>query len=476
MNKLRVALIWPPGYHPTIVVPLPFAYLISNTKPELWEYRFIDCTRKNYTATSEDLAREIQDFDPHIVGISTWSPMFPKAHAVARSIKRNNPEIVVVLGGSHATAYPERTMEHSEFDFLFCGESEFSFPTFLEEFSRPEPDYGRVKGLAYRTSDGKVVINEMDRIEELDQISPPDYRAIDLPGYLKDGYRWNTPRADNAPIWVTRGCPYRCTFCNAPLLNGKPLRHHSAEYMMAWIRQLHEEFGTQWFNIIDDNFTFNRQFAKIFCRTVIDSGIKNLGFATPNGVRMQKGDRELWQLMKTAGWRSIMVAPETGSQRVLDIMKKDLDLKIVPGVIEDMKAAGLKVQGTFIIGYPGETTEDLMMTSQFIKNCGFDLVMMNNFQPLPGTPIYDDLVAQGEIKDGLLPKNYSDGSRPYIPPELRGFNFSSYVLKIHLGIMLRTPANLLYIFSLFSVRHLLNKIFAQSIRAIVGSTPKPEQP
>ena len=106
--------------------------------------------------------------------------------------------------------------------------------------------------------------------------------GLSLDDYNRQGYRWNSPPIGNAPLWATRGCPYRCQYCAAPDLNGRPVRMHSVDYMMRWVRTLYDQ-GTRWFNIIDDNFTYHVQYAKDFCRALIEMDLPDVGFGTPNG-------------------------------------------------------------------------------------------------------------------------------------------------------------------------------------------------
>jgi hypothetical protein len=164
--------------------------------------------------------------------------------------------------------------------------------------------------------------------------------------------------------------------------------------------------------------------------------------------------------MKQAGWKSLIIAPESGSQRVLKLMKKHLDLSLVPPAVKDIKKAGLTVQGLFLIGYPGETLEDVKKTSEFIKKCRFNFIFLNVFQPLPGTPVYQELVAKGEIQDGLLPNNYSEGTRSYVTKDLVGFNFPFFVLKTYVLLALRDPLNIPNLFSFFDKKFLAKKLFA----------------
>jgi radical SAM superfamily enzyme YgiQ (UPF0313 family) len=441
-TKARICLIWPPGFLLAYSIPLPFALLKSNLERTGCEVKILDCVLNGWSADSPALLEEIAAFGPDMVGVSTWSPMFPEAAQILAQVKALDPAIITALGGPHATTYYQSVMAFPQVDYAFRGEAEHSFARFVEGLQAGTLDPSSIPGLVYR-EDGSIRENPMDR-PELDSLAPPDFEAIRLGAYNRRGYRWNSPKVNNAPLWVTRGCPYRCQYCSSPTLNGREIRKHGIEYMMSQIRRLYAEQGVRWFNIIDDNFTFDVTFAKEFCRALIALRLEGAGFGTPNGIRMSRGDPELWALMKEAGWRHLIIAPESGSQHTLQLMKKDLQLGIVPKKVAEIKAAGLKVQAFFIVGYPGETPAGIEETFRLILRCRFNFVFLANFHPLPGTPIYLDLVTRGEIRDGLLPENFSDGLRTYTPPELRNFNFAAFFFRTHLMMLLTNPRNIPY--------------------------------
>lgn len=457
----KIALIWPKGFDATYSIPLPYGYLKSNIDESRYEIKIFDNVIADRLCSDEGFKRDLQDFDPDLVGVSTWSPMSIEAIDCLKVAKEIKPEVITCIGGAHATSYHQKIAGVNGVDFIFRGEADLSFSVFLEQLEKQVPEFSKVKGLVYRGSEG-VVVNDVDREDDLDKIKIPDYDSIQLDYYVRNGYRWNCPPKVNAPVWITRGCPYRCGYCAAPELNGKPVRAHSIPYMMEWVKYLYFQRGVRWINILDDNFTFHKKYAKQFCRAVIDLNLKGLMFGTPNGIRMERGDPELWKLMKQAGWKTLMVAPETGSEKTIKRMDKDLDLKIVPGVVKDIRDAGLRVQGFLILGYPGESKEDLLATRELILKCKFNFVFMASFQPLPGTPIYNELVANEELPEGLLPHSYSDGTRAYMPDDLKGFNFPQFILRTHLLMMLNNPANVPYhlslMFKLFSPRQVVKKV------------------
>jgi len=457
---MKIVLVWPKGFDSIYVMPIPLGYLASNM-PSNHEVKIFDCSINNISANTPEFKNLLTEFAPRVVGVSCWSSTYPEAIRVIEAAKSIDPNVVTVIGGAHATSYPNRTMDNKSVDFLFRGESELYFPIFLEELEKNTHDWGKVKGLAYRTSDGALVKNEIHIEKELDKIKIPDYDIIGLEQYIKSGYRLHTKYKRNAPIWLTRGCPYRCGFCSAPLQNGKLVRTHSIEYIVEWVKYMYYERGIKLINIIDDNFTFHVKWAKEFCKAMIDLNIKDLHFSTPNGIRVQRSDSELFGLMKQAGWEHLVIAPESGSPKTLNRMCKDLNLDIIVKKVQEIRDAGLKAQGFFILGYPGETIEDIKMTEQFARKSKFNMVYFNNFQPLPGTPIYNELVESQEIEDGLLPaKSYSSGERVYTPKELKDFNFPLFVLKNYLYMIVRKPSSIFYMLLMFSPIMLISKFFS----------------
>jgi len=435
--RTRVALIWPAGLDSRRVLPLPFACLAANTDLSICEFRLFDLALG--LPAAENLAGEIAAFRPDVIGVSCFAMNFPLALAAVRAARGAAPSAVVVAGGQHASSWPEGVLSNPEIDFVIKGEGERSFEAFIKELRSAAPRWETVPGLA-RMEAGRLFDAPAAVVAELDSLALPDYGFINLAEYLRRGYRVYADSRPSAPLQTTRGCPYGCAFCTGPCISGRRLRHFSTAYTMRWIETLHRDYGIRWFNIIDDNFTFHPGKAKEFCRAVLRLGIKGLRFGTPNGIRMQHGDRELWDLMRRAGWDHFTVAPESGSARVLKLMRKGLTPETAARVAGEMRETGLPVCGFFIIGYPGETPEDLRLTMNFIKQ--FDLVEMFVFQPLPGSPVFRELLAAGKIRADFIPaiEDFSSGERAYVSGELRGVNLYRVLLEARLGTALRNPA------------------------------------
>jgi radical SAM superfamily enzyme YgiQ (UPF0313 family) len=380
------------------------------------------------------------------------------------------PDCITVLGGIHPTAYSMKTFEDSLADYIIAGEAESSFKAFLLNIKDAKALH-TTPGLAYR-KEGKVVINPHFPRQDLDTIALPDYDVIELEKYFKKGYRYFSTTSRNAPIWLTRGCPYSCKFCTAPQINGKKIRMHSVGYAIDWVSMLYTRYGVRHINIIDDNFTFYSDYTRAFCEALIRKNFKGLTMYTANGIRAQRTDLETMKLMRRAGWRIATVAPESGSRRVLGLMHKDLEPDMWPEKVKEIRAAGLISQGLFLLGYPGETPDDIKETEMLIKRSNFDTISIQYFQPLPGTPIYDELVQSGEIADTLLPPNATTGRRVYVTKDLIGYNFSRFAFRMYIRTFFRHPRKVLRLIFSYNPRLMLKRLAVLIYDAVIGLKKK----
>lgn len=464
---MKIALIWPNGNDFTYSIPLGLGYLISNCSTPGVEFRIFDGTLYDAPYNSPMFRNFLTSYQPDVIGVSCWSKTFPETVEILKLAKTLLPEVITVLGGIHPTVYAEKTLEISLADYVLVGESENSFKSFIANISDSEA-LSKIPGLVTRNSTG-IIKNPQCPPTDLDSIAFPDYRAIELTKYFDKGYRYFSRTSRNAPIWMTRGCPYQCKFCSAPLINGRKIRTHSVEYGIEWIDMLYKDFGVRHINIIDDNFTFHSDYTNNFCTALIKKNYQNFTIYAANGIRAQRTDFETLKLMKRAGWKTITVAPESGSRHVLELMKKELNPDMWVSKVREIRDAGLRSHGLFLIGYPGENIKDIQETENLIRKSKFDSIGIQYFQPLPGTPIYDELVEKGEIEDSLLP-NSTTGSRIYVTKGLRNFNFSRFALKMYLLNFLVRPLGVIREMLSYNpglmVKRLLS-LFADSIVGVI---------
>ncbi len=466
---MRVALVWPHGNDFTYSIPLGLGYIISNCRAPGVEYKIFDGTLNNAPSHSDSFRRFLKDYAPDVVGVSCWSKTYQEARKIVAVVKNDLPEAVSVLGGIHPTAYAAKTLSDSQADYILAGEAEFTFQEFVKNL-RDKEKLLRVPGLVYRLDD-RFMTNPLAFTQDLDTIAYPDYDAIELERYYRKGYRYFSGTRRSAPIWMTRGCPYSCKFCTAPQINGHKIRRHSVDYGIEWISMLYYKYKVRHVNIIDDNFAFQADYTKSFCEALIKKNFQGLTMYTANGIRAQRVDFETLKLMKRAGWKTAVVAPESGSRRVLKLMKKDLDPDMWPAKAREIRSAGLVSIGLFLIGYPGETTKDIRQTEALMKKCDFDHLGIQYFQPMPGTPVYDELVKKGEIQDTLLPGTTS-GRRVYVSKGLENFNFARFAFRMYLYTFFRHPVHVIQMMLGYNPVLIIKRLMILGYDALVGLKTK----
>ncbi len=466
----RILLVEPAGNLPFYILPLSLGYLKSNIS-DSHMIKILDCSIEGIPCDSLRFRNEIRDFKPDIVGISASMQTYKEGILATKTVKSICPDIITVMGGSHPSIFAEQVMRNDTVDYLFRGEAELSFSAFIDQLESKNY-FSSIKGLVYRKN-GSIFKNEINLESDLDKIMIPDYDSIMINEYVKHGYSYGGLYGKSAPIWITRGCPYACSFCSASQLNGKKIRCHSIRYVVDWIDHLYQNFDIRQFAIVDDNFTFYNEYAKDFCRTIINliregHFKEKIYFATPNGIRMDRVDDEMLNLMKEAGWQNITVAPESGSRKTLKRMGKNLDPDIVPEVIRRIKAADMDVRAFFLVGYPGETADDVKQTVRLIRKCKIDGLILGRFFPIPGTPIFNELVRDKEIPPDymspsifnfLMPLNNKWPHKIYTPKNLNRLNSFWLFLRESIYIVFRNPYSILFYSRYYGITNLIKKLF-----------------
>ena len=419
MSKRRVLLIWPWSQQQGRTLelfPISLGYLIRSIDFERFDVRILDCALDDIPPEGDAFACELNDFRPDVVGVSWWSLNTPVVEATLRVVRRLRPDALVMAGGPHLTGCGRPAVARRAVDFAFIGEAELGFARLLEAIQDaggyPPPSVlARIPGLVYRDADG-VQQNPSEFVEDLDILHGIDYERLRLRDYHARGYyygaKFQKQSELTAPIMTARGCPFECTFCLAPKIDGRRIRRHSLEHVINTITMLYHDFGARYIAIIDDNFTINNKWATKVCNAIADLKLNDLAIGTPNGIPLAGMTIELARAMKRAGWREVMIAPESGSKRTLEAMKKPINIDVVPDFIRMFHDVGLQVTAFFIIGYPDETLEDIAQTKRFIFNNDFDFVGISIYQPLPGSDIYERLIRENVIPAGFIPGHYQE--------------------------------------------------------------------
>ncbi|HLQ76119.1 MAG TPA: radical SAM protein, partial [Terriglobia bacterium] len=184
----------------------------------------------------------------------------------------------------------------------------------------------------------------------------------------------------------SRGCPYYCTFCSVPKINGRKFRKRSPEGTIDELRYARKEYVFRDFEFLDDNLTLDVEHAKRMCEALIQADL-GVGWYANNGIRADRLDRELAQLMKRAGCKGVAIGVESADDEVLKNIKKGETVEQLRRGILMMKEAGITVGGHFIIGLPGDTLEEVEKSIRFRDEVGLDYAYFNQLVPYPGTEL-----------------------------------------------------------------------------------------
>ena len=317
---------------------------------------------------------------PDLVGFNSTSPIMNRVIEAADYAKKGGAK--VVLGGTHATLAPELCIEHPSFDAVFAGESERTFVQYLDG-----QDPATIPGL-YIKGDGEILTGPpCTPIEDLDSLPFPARHLLDWKRYTKDnelGFLLRD-KFDRARVLGSRGCPQHCTFCSRYVVHGRKVRYRSLENIFAELEQLQKDMGIYNYIFIDDYFTFNQQRVVQFCEELLKRCWSNVQWIANARVDLE---HETMSLMKRAGCKLISFGVESGSQRILDEVKKDIRVEDVIRAFDDAKRAQINTRAYLIIDLPGETDEDFQKTLDLAIRINPTIISLNIFMPIAGSDIY----------------------------------------------------------------------------------------
>lgn len=369
---MKILLVKPYNSGDHIQPSLGLGYLATSIR-DRHEVRILDCIKERVDIRK--IGRIIKGYNPDVLGLQyyTFDTSFVKG--VLKLAKETRKEIVTVVGGPHPSAVPHDTMGalSGSLDFLFAGEAEAGLGLLLDELESGRKDLSSIPGLVWR--DGhETKSNPRAVIEDLDKIGMPAWDLIRPETYPESQHGAFYKKFPIAPIMITRGCPYPCTFCAGHVIAGRKTRRRSIDNVCDEIVGLKNNFGIKEFHVIDDNFTSSASYAKEFLRKLkmLDLG---MSWAVPNGVRLDTLDEEMLGLMKETGLYLLSAGIESGSDRILGLMKKSLTTRQIRERLKMIKGAGIDVAGFFILGFPGETIESARETIRFASE--LDLVRAN---------------------------------------------------------------------------------------------------
>lgn len=371
--------------------PLGLAYLAAVLEKERHQVKIIDAPPLGYTIS--DIIREVKDFSPDVVGLTTVTVDFYKAIKIACQIKKNLG-CPVIIGGPHLTADPENSMKQKCFDYGIIGEGEKTIIELVEKIRKNDlENLDKIKGIIYRHQ-GKIIKTQpRPFIKNLDTIPFPARHL--LPPLEK--YHPTPASYKKLPvgsITTSRGCPFQCIFCDRSIF-GNNYRFRSPKNVVDELEILVRDFGAQEVRFWDDTFNANPERVVEICQEMIK---RKLDIPWTCLARVNFVDQETLGWMKKAGCWQISYGIESGNPEVLKIIKKGLTKEMVRQALKLTKKAGIGIRGFFIFGLPGDTKKTMQETIDFAKSLSLDVANFYITMPFPGTELYREGKNWGAMK------------------------------------------------------------------------------
>ena len=373
-----------------IEYPIYLAYLVAILEKAGVEVEFVDAVVEEMSIP--DFANAAAKINPDMVVIECSTPSIEYDLLTTKSLKERMSDVFVVLVGSHPTFFHREIMkENPQIDAICRGEFDLTVKNLAVTLSNGDK-LDKVKGITYRNKEGIQVNQDCPLIQNLDELPFPARHIV-----KGNHYRQGTFTGKQCTTMVSsRGCPHRCTYCLWPrTLYGNRFRARSTENVVAEMEQVVRDYHIDEIYFDDDSLALNRARILGICQLINQKGIKVKWIPQ---CRVDSMDEEVLKAMKEAGCHYIRFGVESGSQKMLDIMKKGTTLAQIKRAFELCRKVGIKTQAFFLFGIPGETPQTIRETIEFAKKLRPDSAQFAVVIPHPGTDLYEICQGEGWLK------------------------------------------------------------------------------
>jgi len=373
-----------------IEYPIYLSYLVAIVRESGYEVSFLDAILEELGI--DEFAEKVREIGPDVVVLECSTPSINFDLQSAAAIKKASPSTRTVLIGSHPTVYHREIMtENPAVDAICRGEFDYTVRDLVRAQAEGK-DWSEVPGLTWRR-DGEVQVNP-DRpvIENLDEIPFPARDLVDSPNYRQGTFRGKHPTT----VITSRGCPFHCIYCLWPsTLYGHNFWARSAENVVDELEECVNKYGVDEVYFDDDSMALDRERMLKICRLIVERGVK---FEWISQCRVDSMDEEVLRAMKKAGCRYIRFGVESGSPRMLKLMKKGITTEKAMEAFRLARKVGIRTQAFFLFGLPGETEETVRETIEFAKKIKPGSAQFAVAIPHPGTELFKTTTEKGWIR------------------------------------------------------------------------------
>ncbi len=381
-----------------IEYPIYLSYLAAIVRKDGYPVEFLDAILEELGV--EEFGRRVAEIAPDIAVLESSTPSINFDLQSVAAIKKYSPTTRTVLVGSHPTVFHRDLIrENPALDAVCRGEYDYTVRD-LVRASAPGRDWSEVEGITYRAGGEARVNPDRPLIENLDEIPFPARDLVESPFYRQGTFRGKKCTT----VITSRGCPYQCIYCLWPnTLYGHKFRARSAENVVAELEECVGRYGIDEVYFDDDSMALDRERMLKICRLIVERGVK---FEWISQCRVSSMDEEVMRAMKAAGCRYIRFGVESGSPRILKIIKKGITREQVREAFRLARKVGIRTQAFFLFGVPGENQESIRETINFAQEIKADSAQFAVVIPHPGTELY----ATSREKGWLHYNNWEDFS------------------------------------------------------------------
>ncbi|MDI6795923.1 MAG: radical SAM protein [Desulfatibacillaceae bacterium] len=368
-----------------------------------WQVRVLDCQAPEHN--EELLENVLAQYKPHVVGLSCFANSLISIRRISQMAKRINPLVHVIAGGAHVLHYPEEIADIENVDWAVCGEGEKPLVALLDFIAQGGKGDPGVSGV-YCACDGAVSGSGRSLVEEdLDLLPHPDRSMLPIRNYYA---LWGRRSFCTSAI-SSRGCPFHCVFCDIPYKN---VRLHSPAWILQDVKNC-LDLGIREIHFFDDNFNIDPKRATEIACSIHRQGLK-LDWSFRG--RVDRMDPTMLRAARKAGCYRAYLGLESGSDRILTAMRKQITLEDIRKGVAAAKKAGLEVHGYFMLGFEDETFDEVMQTIDLACSLGLEFASFTVVTYGPGMAMYENFLKRNpEHNDPWLAQT-KNPSPDFVPP------------------------------------------------------------
>lgn len=432
-NKNKIILIYPKTGldipHLTVRVPFGLLYVAKALIHEKFEVIFID--QRISTDWKEKLEEALRTKQALCVGVSMMAgKQIQYALEICDVIKNNDPTTPIICGGPHPSLCPETTIAHQLIDGLVVDDGEITFVN-LANALRMGEDICSVDNMVFKQK-GETVTTKRSEKVDVNKFPMPAYELINVEDYIcsQDPGGRDLIKGRDFLLLTSRGCTHRCAFCYVTGLHKQSYRAVNPELVVEHIKYLVNNYGITAIKIVEDNFFNYRERAKKICELLIKEKLNVKFMATCRIDYVYHYSVDFLKLIRDAGFVELFLGVESGSDRVLDYIKKDTTVEQVLVVNKKLKEAKITPRYGFVTGFPTETKEELLQTLQLMvrlvkENPDAHTTGVQIFTPYPGNTLFEESIKFGykppERLEGYATMHWNKVTTPWLDKKTATF-------------------------------------------------------